>query len=90
MKFIYIYMYRIAGYFNGALIFAIFMVHQGVKKTSTLEIFGMCSTVYMCSKSDRQHFVMALFHYSGTKDSVLDPQNPRSQAVKHVMAERGV
>ena len=50
----------------------------------------MCSTVYMCSKSDRQHFVMALFHYSGTKDSVLDPQNPRSQAVKCVMAERGV
>ena len=41
-----------------------------------MEIFGMCSIVYMCSKSDRQHFVVALFHYTGTKDSVLDLQNP--------------
>ena len=52
--------------------------------------FSACVALSTCSKSDRQHFVMSLFHYSGTKDSVLDPQDPSSQAVKRVMAGRGV
>ena len=45
------------------------------------------NTVYTCSNFDRRCFVMAHFSYLHSIDSILDIQDPLSQAVPRVMAE---
>ena len=76
-------------YFRGVLIFAIFVVHPGVTKFSTHEIFHtLCSAAYTWSSLDRQHFVMPLVCYSRHIESVLDTQGPLSQVVLRVMGEK--
>ena len=64
------------------------VVHPGVTKFSTHEIFHtLRSAVYTHAQIlDQQRFVMALFHYLLPIDSVLDTQGILSQAVPCVLA----
>ena len=69
------------------LIFVIFVVHLGVMKFSTHEIFSHQLSIYMCLSLDRRRFVMTLFCYLRPIDCALDSQDPLSQAVLCVIAE---
>ena len=77
--------YRIAGYFCGVLIFAIFVVHPGVTKFSTHEKFSThCVALSTCVQIWTGDVLLWLFFATC---SALGLQGALSQAVPRVRAE---
>ena len=79
---------RTAGYFRGVLVFIIFVVHPGVMKFSTHEIFHTKFSTHCSAVNTYSNWIcdVLLWLFFATC-SALGPQGPLSQAVLRVRAD---